>query len=41
MRSSEGVFERKVVRGARSGHGFEGVARYLTGSLGGSCDSRR
>lgn len=41
VRSEEGVYEQKRVRGARSGRAFKGIARYLTSSLGGSCDSGR
>jgi hypothetical protein len=38
-RTAQGVYEEKKVRGARNGRAFNGIARYLTSSLGGSCDS--
>jgi hypothetical protein len=36
-----GVYEERKVRGERKGHAFTGLARYLTSSLGGNCDSER
>ncbi|HKP88453.1 MAG TPA: hypothetical protein VJT75_00615 [Thermoleophilaceae bacterium] len=40
-RTTLGVYEQKRVRGARDGRRWNGTARYLTDSLGGSCDSDR
>ena len=40
-RVRDGVWEQKRVRGERSGRRFDGIARYETSGLGGSCDTRR